>query len=193
MAQFLILRVIPGASDEGFPDEHIQGIDAVLRGMRFQPFTEFLSSGPGDEVKHAAAENDVIFHIRIISLEKSHAYFVVLRKPFRLFNPLFGDIESGHGVSAFRQKDRVLPLPAADVQHPVGLYGGKNLHDIIADAVGQKPPVILFRLVPPVIVRHHAPVAQQGVHCGVERCRQLRQHFDVGVGRIVLPFRDRLE
>lgn len=136
-------------------------------------------------MKHTAAENDIIFSLRMvikdISLEETYIHLIVFCQAFGLFDPLLRHIECSDGIPAFGHEDSVFALSAADIQHPVRFHRGQEFHDIVANPVWRKSPVILFLVVPAVIVCYYTSVAKQSVHSGMKRCRQPGEHLDVGI------------
>lgn len=119
----------------------------------------------------ASAEDDVILRIgaviKHICLEKSNVSLIVLGETLCFFNSLSGDIKGGHMIAAFGKKHRVFAFTAADIQYAVGFDRRKDFHNIIADTVGHESPVIVLRVIPPVIVRDNAAVTEQRIDCCV--------------------------
>ena len=179
------LLLVPGgirsAGDKGLLHKHIEGIDAALCSVRFQAFTEFPALCLRDKMQDAAAEDDVVLRVGAIvekiRLEKFRIDLIVLGKPSCFLDPLFGYVKCSHGVTAFCEKNGIFSLAAPHIQHTVGLDRREQLHDIIADAVGREPPVVLFWIIPSVVVRHDALVAEQCVDGRVPGGSQSWQHL----------------
>ena len=144
-------------------------------------------------MEYAAAEYNVILCLRPIvkniSPEKPDLNLIVLSKLLSLLDSLLRYIEGCHRITAFCKENRILSFPTANVKHTVRPDWRQDFHDVVANPIGLKSPVIFLRVVSPVVIRHDAAVAKQRIHCGVKGCRQLGKHFNIGIGRAVFPFR----
>ncbi len=93
----------------------------------------------------------VIQHIR---LKEINLYPVPLCQTARLVNPCLCGVEGSNKIAVFCKKNRILPLPAADLQNPVRFYGRLDFHNLIAQLVWLQPPVICLIPIPFFIVCH---------------------------------------